>query len=74
MAGHRAQARGHPDRAAGALRAGQGAGWAAVQTRGQAAPLLWAGRGAQLGEVEVLLQGKGDMPARILSTGLTLLV
>ena len=63
MADQTAEARGS-NRAAGAHMAGQGAGWAAVRTRGQAALPLWAGRGAQVGAVELLLQGRDDVPAR----------
>ena len=63
MAGQTAEARGS-NRAAGAHMAGQVADWAAVRTSGQAAPSLWAGRGAQVGEVELLLQGRDDVPAK----------
>ena len=63
MAGQMAEARGS-NRAAGAQRAGCGADWAAVQTRGQAALPLWAGRGAQVGEVKLLLQGRDHVLAR----------
>ena len=63
MAGQTAEARGS-NRAAGPHMAGCDAGWAAVRTRGQAALPLWAGRGAQVGEVELLLQGRDNVPAR----------
>ena len=63
MAGQTAEARGS-NRAAGAQRTSSGAGWAAVQTKGQAAPSLWAGRGAQVGELELLLQVRDNVPAR----------